>query len=132
VQGIGVSSLYQAFDAFKRQHQAKRYADFQQVFLTLRRLDKLSRDMPQQGVERHYGQGLISLPDALVGSARRFGLFGNSADRIVAAKPTRSGPKLKSLCACRGHGLAASQDRRRRYERNSLACGNGGLSDDGR
>jgi len=42
----GEFSLHQTFDAFERQHQAKRHADLQQVFLTLRRFGKLARDMP--------------------------------------------------------------------------------------
>jgi hypothetical protein len=37
----GESSLHQAFNAFKRQYQAKRHANFEQVLLALRRLGEL-------------------------------------------------------------------------------------------
>jgi hypothetical protein len=43
------TSLHQAFDALKRQHQTKRYANFQQVFLALRRFGKLGGDIPPRG-----------------------------------------------------------------------------------
>jgi hypothetical protein len=41
---------YQAFDAFERQHQAKRHTDFKEVLLAFGHLCNLVRDMPPGGL----------------------------------------------------------------------------------
>jgi hypothetical protein len=43
---ISTAATSASLRAFERQHQPKRYANLQQVFLALRRFDTLGRDVP--------------------------------------------------------------------------------------